>query len=327
MSQFSIICAIEAGRLEAQTLLMLTTLKQFGGALGQSRIVAFQGRRGEKISIGTRRRLADMDVEYVYDTALNKAPWFNYTNKIAALRYAQDTFTTPWRVWLDSDILFLDEPDFAQGTTLDGSDFQARFEYLPPAFGETDETHLAYWSQACALCDVAFEDIGFHDLDLPPKRMKPYFNSGMFLWRGATDFAQTYERNYYRILAARIAPKGIGPWFADQVSLTPTVQALNLNWRMLPPQDHLMLFDVANAAAGAHARISDASLVHYSKARNLPQRTLFDPLVIARRPALAEMFQTFDSYPDQAGIGVINRARNTLRRLRQAAYKRRCTEL
>lgn len=327
MSQFSIICAIEAGRLEAQTLLMLTTLKRFAGSLGASRIVAFQGRSGEEVSAATRKKLAALNVEYVYRPEFNRAPWFNYTNKIAAVRFAQEEFDTRWRIWLDSDIIFLDEPSFSEEQTLENTDFQARFEFLSPAMTQTDDTFASYWSQVCEICDVQIEDIGFYDLDLPVQRMKPYFNSGVFFWRAETDFAEIYSRNFYRLLDAKIMPRGIGPWFADQVSLTPTIYKLNLRWRMLSPADHLMIFTNSLENRLFLDILPRANLVHYSKSRNAPYRATLDPLLLARRPELEEVLRAHDTFDIRKFTGLTSKFRKYSRRMRQEIYARTCKDI
>lgn len=324
MPRFSIVCAIEAGRLEAQTLLMLKTLRRFAGELGSCPAVAFQGRSGQPVSPATVRELARLNVDYVFRPDLNQAPWFNYTNKIAAVQYAQEAFSTPWCLWLDSDILFLHEPSFCNDNALSETDFHARFEYLAPAVSGADDPAAAYWEQICALCGVRFADMGCHDLDLPAKRMKPYFNSGVFLWRADTGFADRYAENFYRILSARIAPEGIGPWFADQVSLTPTIAGLDLEWRMLDARDHLMLFQGAAQDKVFLDVLPQANLVHYSKARTGADSAAFDALVLDRRPGLADMLAEHDGFTAGRRPSLPDRARMLSRRLRQQLYVRRC---
>ncbi|MEE4187438.1 MAG: hypothetical protein V2I76_03195 [Roseobacter sp.] len=327
MPDFTIICAIEAGRLEAQTLLMLRTLKRFGGPLATCPVIAFQGRAGEKISAATRRQLAALDTEYVFDTRFNQTPWFNYTNKIAAVLYAEAHAATPWHIWLDSDILILAPPGFAGKDTLQDLDFCARFEFLPPALAVGETKFAAYWKRVCAVCDVRFDEIGDYDLDMPAKRMKPFFNSGVFLWRKGTGFARTYADMFYRLLAARIAPGTIGPWFADQVALTPAISALDLRWRMLPAEDHLMLFEHALDNDAFLNVLPKANLVHYSKARSPAYRTRFDALVAPGHRDLAGILSAADTYDGQSTPHGINRLRVYVRRLRQKMYAYRCTQL
>lgn len=306
---------------------MLTTLRQFGGELTTCPVVAFQGRTGHPISAESLSTLADLNVEYVYDTQLNRAPWFNYSNKIAAVSYAQNTFTTPWNIWLDSDVVFLDAPAFATRADLESADFHARFEYLPPAVSQDDHEFASYWTALCRQSGVEFDDLAYYDLDLPSKRMKPFFNSGVFLWRTASDFAQTYARNYYRLIDARIAPKGIGPWFADQVTLTPTIAALKMNWKLLDVEDHLMMFEGVVDDPTFSDVIARANIVHYSKSRNDPYRARFDPLLVARRPELRALLEKYDTTPPLTRRHPMASARMSARRLRQALYVRRCKSI
>lgn len=324
MGQISIICAIEAGRIEAQTLLMLRTLRRFGGALASAPVTAFQGRRGAALSPATHQALAELEVEYVFRPDLNRAAWFNYTNKIAAVGYAEDHFNTPWRLWLDSDVLFLDSPAFAEDGALEGADFHARFEFMPPAVTTKTATHTGYWTQLCALSGVDFDSLALHDLDCPPTRMKPFFNSGVFLWRAGTGFAETYAQSYYRLLSARIAPRGMGPWFADQVVLTPVLDQLKLRWQMLDVADHLMLFSHALDIEALRDVVPRANLVHYSRARRTAHKADFDGLMLSRQPDLQDMLDLHDTGGAPGQSGLTAEALRYSRALRQKLYVRRC---
>ncbi len=324
MSDYSIICAIEAGRLETQTILMLNTLKRFGGALSSARVIAFQGRQGPRISAATEQVLKDLGVEYVVSTQDNRAPWFNYTNKIAAVEYAQKTFTTPWRMWLDSDIVFLSEPSFVKMLKPYDCDFLARFEYTAPAEHAGETVHAEYWRQIARICSVDLAATPYEQLDLPATSMKPYFNSGFMVWNANTDFAETYAKNFYRILAARVTPKTTGPWFADQVALTPTIAALRLRHRMMTSEDHLMLFAYHLADRAFLDRLPSASAVHYSKSRDPASRQDFDALVVAQVPQMQEIFDAAERIPTNSLPSMPERARTVWRRARQKLYVKTC---
>ena len=327
MADFSVICAIEAGRLECQTLLLLKTLRRFGGAFASVPAVAFQGRAGPRPDPRTLRALDELEVEYVRRPGLNKAPWFNYTNKIAAVAHADASFRTDWSVWLDSDILVLAEPAFATDPRLAGNDFLARFDVTGLAVGADGGGHTAFWERACGICGTDFARMPVMELDFPATRMKPYFNSGVMLWRTGSSFAADYARNYYRILGARIAPRGVGPWFADQISLTPTVAGGDLRWAMLSASDNFMMFqgflDNPDFAAGLGA----AAIVHYSKSRDPALRERFDGLVARAAPGAIEIARELDGYDPQPGRDLLGSARRHVGRLRQKLFAATCTEI
>ena len=326
MSRISIVCAIEAGRLEAQTLLMLRTLRQFGGALAGAPVTALQGRRGAPLRKATHAALEEMDVAYAYRPDLNDAPWFNFTNKIAAVRYAEEHYQTPWRLWLDSDILFLNEPSFVNDPALDTADFHARLEFRPPAVTTTDQTFVPYWTKLCALSGLDFDSLPFYDLDIPPRRMKPAFNSGVFLWRAGTGFVETYTKHYHQLLDARISPKGLGPWFADQVIMAPVLEAAKLQWRMLSVEDHLMLFPGPDVPE-LPAVMPRANLVHYSKSRLAPHREAFDRLVLDSHPRLQDLMERHDREVAPTTNSLTERLIRYPRALRLHYFARRCTEV
>ena len=59
----TIVCCIENGRIERQTLLMLELLRRWGGPLGQSRVLAVMPRSGRRPSVETVSALETFDVE------------------------------------------------------------------------------------------------------------------------------------------------------------------------------------------------------------------------------------------------------------------------
>ena len=327
MTNLSVVCAIEAGKLEAQTVLMLQSMRRCGGALGGARAVAVQGRSGAPLSRQTRALLDGLEVAFVSNTRFNRAPWFNYSNKIAAVEYAQSELTTPWLIWLDSDILFLREPSFVAKLPSSDADFMARFEYLPPAEVEGRDDFAAYWARVFALCGAAAENGPYVDLDFPPTRMKPYFNSGVMAWRRSSGFAETYARNFYRIVGARIAARGVGPWFADQAAIPPSLSSLGLKWDMLDLPDHLMLFSFHLQDPAFRTALSTANLVHYSKSRDMPFKEDFDRLILDHAPQIAPLFhQAGDVAADQR-IGLFYRMQSTVRRARQSLFARSCVSI
>lgn len=327
MSEFSLVCAIEAGKLEAQTVLMLKSMRMCGGVWAKAKAVAFQGRSGAPISRETRQLLDTLDVEFVFGKQYNRAPWFNFSNKIAAMEYAQSALKTPWLIWLDSDIIFLREPLFTRTLQSTTADFIARFEYLPPAEVEGRDSFSNYWARIFEVCGVPKDDRGYVDLDFPPTRMKPFFNSGIMLWRSESRFVEAYARNFYRIVAARIAPSGVGPWFADQAAIPPSLVGLGLKWDLLALQDHLMLFSYHLQDPAFREALPRTNLVHYSKSRDAPFKAEFDQLVLGEYPQLGPLFDMAEKISAAQRIGAVFRMQRLYRRARQSLFARSCVSI
>jgi hypothetical protein len=270
----TIVCCVEAGALEAQTITMVRSLRTFAGELANVPVIAVVGRRGAPLRTKTNEELGALGVRLVYAAPRdNPAPWFGYANKAAAVATAQKLANTETIAWVDSDVLFVKPPT---GLILEGGcDFAARCEFLPPAVHEGDGANVAYWRAVCDLFGVDFASVPWIDggEGRPPQKM--FFNSGIFVWRRSTNFAQAYQHAFARLLRSRLSQADGTFHFIDQVILTPTVLGDQLRWCHLARDEHFMIFQGFIDGADAAPDMSGAQLLHYSKSLQPPFRQRF----------------------------------------------------
>ncbi len=258
----SFVCCIESGRLENQTLLMIKTLRKFGGRLANCTVFAVKARVGAPLSRATLRAMCELDVTYVDDSAYNVAPWFNYSNKPAAVYWAQCNATTDLISWLDSDILIASEPS---GLLLDlDVDFAARAEYLPPAIHEGVAKNCPYWQSLCKLLDANFDELPWISLESPVVKVRAYFNSGAFVWRRSSCFAESYFSAFEKLLKSKLASSSGSAWYADQVVISPVLVKNNIRWRHLSLVEHHMAFPGHIVGPSATPSMKSSSIIHYS---------------------------------------------------------------
>ncbi|WP_312028360.1 hypothetical protein [Aquabacterium sp. J223] len=278
------VCCIEQGRLEAQTLLMLNCLRQFGGDLAQAPVLAVMGRRGLPLARATVAELDRLQAHLVRLPERNPAPWFNYANKVVAVVAAERLAATEQVTWLDSDVLVAAEP---AGLRLAAQeDFAARCEFLPPAVLPHHREHEPYWERLCRLLGTDYERLPWLEREggLPPVRM--FFNSGVFSWRRGTAFAAAYADAFGRLLSSRLATHEGHFFTADQVILGPVVLREGLRWRHLAQRDHHMCFQGLLDGPAASPSMAAAAVVHYSKAMQPPFRERFLQRLSVERPVL-----------------------------------------
>jgi hypothetical protein len=262
MPSISFVCCIESGRLESQTILMIKTLRKFGGRLAKCTVFAVKARVGAPLSQATLRALRELDVTYVDDGAYNVAPWFNYSNKPAAVYWAQRNATTDLIAWLDSDILIAAEPS---GLLLEpGIDFAARAEYLPPAIHEGAARNTPYWQSLCKLIGANFEELPWISLESPVVKMRAFFNSGAFVWRRSSCFAESYVSAFEKLLKSKLASCSGSAWYADQVVISPVLVKNNISWRHLSLVEHHMVFPGHIIGPSATPSMKSSSIIHYS---------------------------------------------------------------
>ena len=213
------VCCIEQGRLEKQTLLMLDTLRSNAGEFANCHVIAVVGRFGAKLSPKTIELLKQFNVELYVAKNENPYAWFNYSNKVVAVNVAQRKAKTPCIAWLDSDVLFLNQPN---GFMLnDEEDFLASLDYFPPAVVEKELTQIPYWQSLCSILNVDFSNIPIVKNQLNNKSQHIYLSSGVMVWRKDTNFAIAYRDAFVKVMASKLAQHNGTFFTADQVPRYP----------------------------------------------------------------------------------------------------------
>src|SRR5438874_3342679 len=105
-----IVCCVEAGRLEGETVLLCGSLRQFGGRLASIPVTAYRPRAGEPLREATRATLAGLDVELVEEALNTEHAYHPIANKLYAAADAEGRYPEETIAVLDSDAVFLAEP-------------------------------------------------------------------------------------------------------------------------------------------------------------------------------------------------------------------------
>lgn len=278
------VCAIESGRLEDETLLMVRSLRTFGGSLADTPVMAVLGRRGPALRPDIREQLEQLGVAIIQAPAgENRYPWFGYSNKIMAIRTADRLAKTPTVTWLDSDILIAAAPT---GLLLsEDEDFAARTEPLNAAVTSEDRRNENYWIALCDLVGVDYARLPWVSDDAGTRAgdRLAYFNSGVFSWRRASGFADAYVAAFWNLLDSRIALPNGSFFSADQVILSPVMTRLGLRWRHLSHRDHHMLFPPLLEKPPS---IAGSAVLHYSRSMQFPHLPVLMERVAREHPEL-----------------------------------------
>lgn len=278
----TIVCCIEAGRLEAQTMLMVASLRTFGGALAGSRVLAVIGRHGPPLAPTTLARLDELGVE-VHRASRNGIAheWMGYSNKVRAILHAQAVATTDQIIWLDSDILIFD--DLADLLLEDGVDVAVRQEPVMPSVTAADRTNEPYWRALADLVGADYAALPWLD-DGRGERLA-YFNSGVIAWRRGSSFASSYAAAFDRLLRSRLAQRDGSFFAADQVTLAPVIAADELVWRQLPLSVHRMVFPAL--LESDPLSWSGSALLHYSGSLDGELKPIFEHRLASELPRAA----------------------------------------
>ena len=181
----------EAGVLEAQAL---PRAAAFGGLPARmllhrlSRYRPGPRRPGRR----TRRELEELGVEYLELDVHSVCPDYGTTFRIHALAHLSRRPGPPILVQIDSDTLFLAEPDFS----LQGVDVAARPVDVKGmcTTGEGDPFD-PYWRNLCTLCEVDYALLPEVVTTVDRKTVRAHCNGGLVVAKRAAEYSSA-RRNF-----------------------------------------------------------------------------------------------------------------------------------
>lgn len=230
-SPFTFACCVEYGPLEDGVVRLASSIRRFGGRHADAPIVAVTPRRGPALRPATTRRLADLGVHYVRLAPRNRFSWLAYYNKLFALQEAENLFTDNLTVFLDTDVIIVREPD--ELVLHDDEDFAANARDQNIGVADPDDPNYAYWVAACRSVGLRIEDLPWVTTTTDAKRIRLYWNSGVFVYRPLTGFLAIWRDTIDRILNATGSCHRHNIFWVDQVALGLATVRLNLRFRNL----------------------------------------------------------------------------------------------
>ena len=225
-----VVC-VESGAYESMAVLMVESLRRFGGRLASAPVLAITPRLGPGLARSTRRRLTELDVTYVRTWHLRRA-WFSFYPKVWALEDAERLATTELIVYVDSDVLFLAEPTefmLPAGVAVAAC---ARDDGIVGLSGPGVRYEHA-WRRACAAVGLAVDELPWVEPQDGTPRIRFYLNAGVVVVRRGADFTRGWLSCTEAIFRHRV---DFGVWreqFHEQVALGLTIVRFGLSYRLL----------------------------------------------------------------------------------------------
>jgi hypothetical protein len=321
------VLCVESGWLEEQSVRLVKSIREFGGALATSPLIAVRPRVGSSISNRVKKIFIDQDVRLIEENLVTRYDWFPYYNKMLALDVAKPFIETPLVAFLDSDLVFSGEPNNL--LLPDGVNFAAVPIDIKEQGTNGNDEFSAIWRRMCEILGFDFDSIPEIETAWSKQRIKLYFNSGIFISRGYESL-DTFKKSCEALLGARItsAAEGYSEGLKEQGSLTfvamgTRYQILDLTYNFpLGSRQLTAEFDNYQELAFRGAKIFH---LHDSL---WPQ--YFDLLIEKlkpRHPALAEMLSSLG--PLKINAPITSRLRNRFlqsrRELQKKRYLAKCT--
>lgn len=261
----------EAGSLEAQALLLCRSIRRFGGEYHSDAITVVSPRASRRPSRATLQELDALGAEYLALDIHSPCPEFGPSFKVLAAAHVAQRPGPPILVQVDSDTLFLGEPDFS----LTGVDAAARPVDVKGmcTTGEGDFFDQ-YWRDLCRVCEVDYRQIPFVTTTVDRMRVRASYNGGLVAARRSSGVFELAAKFFLRFVSAKLTPWPAGTmrtgagtvdgegrrfWGTGQAALSIALTARGSSVRILPPSYNVPLHMFESIAHADPAPIH----VHY----------------------------------------------------------------
>jgi hypothetical protein len=187
---------------EANTLLLVESIRTFGGELSKSPVWCLVPDYGKQPSEIFKEKLAALEAELVsFDIDLEVARFFFAADiRAAAIAESMAVAKTDLLIWLSSNTIILKEPaDFLLGA-------DKNLGYRPVHhinIGSLYDKPLdAFWSQVYAYCDVPEERVFPMQTHVDTNLIRPYFNAGMMVVRPDRHLFKAWHDKFFDVYRA-----------------------------------------------------------------------------------------------------------------------------
>ena len=199
------VACIERGELERQALLLFESIRSYTGRFRDCAIYALSPRAGFGISKNARRKLEELGVNYI-DTVLNtECLEYGPANRVAAAAYVEQKHPHEILVILDSDTLFLREPnEFLLPSDVDVALRPVAVKGMCTD-GPTDPFD-GYWRDLCRCCGVDYEQIPWIESFADQRRIKASYNAGLVVVRGNLGIMQRWANFFFASVRQQLIP-------------------------------------------------------------------------------------------------------------------------
>lgn len=196
------VLCIEHNAIRAQSLLLCESIRAFAGRYRRAPILAVSPRPGLGVDRRTRKRLDALEVEYVEEPLNQICRVYGSANRVFAAAWAEARVRTDWIVVLDSDTVFLDEPELP-------ADHDAAVRPVDSKGSTTEgpaDPFEPYWTQLAALQNFPLDSLPFLRTTDRQHRVRASYNGGLIVVRRELGILQAWADLFSRSVASDLKP-------------------------------------------------------------------------------------------------------------------------
>ncbi len=198
----SFVLCIENSAIRDQAMMLCESIRHFGGNYRNAPIIAFSPRAGLAVDRDTRRALSDLDVEYVDEPINTTCHDYPSANRVFAGAWAEARSTSDFIVVLDSDTVYLREPEMPKD-----ADVAVRpVDMKGSATRGPGDAFEDYWIALAALCGISIDRLPYIRSTIEGERIRASYNGGLIVARREKRVLTRGAELFSRSLAAGIRP-------------------------------------------------------------------------------------------------------------------------
>jgi hypothetical protein len=325
--EITFVCCVESGSLEAQTVRMIESLRRYGGKFATAPVIAVTPRFGPPLLKSTLQTFNNLNVIYLRHQSKTSYSWFKFLNKPLALVAAEEHITSEAVGWLDSDLLFLAEPE--KLTLLPSEDFLG-FPVESKEMGTIGpgDPYEPIWKDFCRIVGIDIDDLPWIITAQTNERVRLYFNGGIFVYRRSTGFANHYLDICLKLLDSRIGTKAAGYnlGIKEMSAIGLVVIKMGLTWRPLPYSHDYVMLTATHNDWYKEELLQEARIVHYHDSMWDPFWSVFLECLRKTHPDVETWLKSLGSMSNQAPVTwrIISKILAYFRTRTEHSYNRNC---
>jgi hypothetical protein len=196
------VLCIENNGIRDQALLLCESIRRYGGRYRNGPIVAFAPRPGLGVDAETRARLVDLAVEYVDEPLNTMCLTYAPANRVFAGAYAERHSRSEFLAVLDSDTVWLDEPELPEN-----ADVGVRVvDVKGSATRGPDDPFEAYWTRMADIAGIGLERLPIVHSTVAQERIRASYNAGLTVGRRSTGIFSRCAELFSASLDAGMRP-------------------------------------------------------------------------------------------------------------------------
>jgi hypothetical protein len=299
-----------------------------GGRFAQCPVLAIAPRAGPPVAKSTLREFDALRVRYVRRALRHRFDWLGFANKPHAAVIADELATTKHIVWLDGDVLVVEEPSALDAPQYDADEVLACVEEIGPVSTGPGDRFEPFWQALATGAGVGSQP--FTNAGPSAKRIRLHFNSGVFRFRRGSGFAQRYLELFEKLYALRVMPKDDPTMFLhEQIIFSIAAASWPGGFAALDPLYNFHIEPMYEALYPA-GQYDHALLLHWHGALRMPDFcATFVERLQSSLPAIAAMVQlSLPLAAPQAPLARLHRAAlSRMRRLQAERFMRGAVEV